>query len=295
MGENQPKKILITGKGSYIGTSFEKWVQQWPDKYMVDTITVKGDSWKRYDFSKYDAVFHVAGIVHQKEKSEMENLYFAVNRDLASEVAKKAKLSGVRQFIFMSSMSVYGLEGKIGEPVVITKDTPCRPNTFYGRSKYEAEQELQRLDDDSFVVAIIRAPMIYGPNCPGNYERLRKLVLRTPVFPLIKNERSMLFIDNLNEFVRLLFDAKSQGLFFPQNKKYSNTTELVRLIANENYKKVLFLRTLVVCIKLFGKHINLANKVFGNLVYDKELSSFADFSYNVASFEKSVHECEMGI
>jgi nucleoside-diphosphate-sugar epimerase len=295
MGENQPKKILITGKESYIGTSFEKWLKQWPEQYEVDTISVKDVSWKNVDFSKYDALFHVAGIVHQKEKPAMRELYFKVNRNLAVEIAKKAKLAGVEQFVFMSSMSVYGLEGKIGEPVVITRDTPCKPNTFYGQSKYEAEQELQKLEDESFKVAIIRAPMIYGPNCPGNYARLRKLVLKVSVFPLIENERSMLFINNFNEFIRLMLERKSRGLFFPQNKKYSNITELVRLIAKENYRKIIFLRSLAVCIKSFGKHLNLVNKVFGNLVYDTELSSFADFWYNVTSLEESVHECEIGI
>jgi UDP-glucose 4-epimerase len=254
---------------------------------MVDTITVKDDSWKIYDFSRYDAVFHVAGIVHLKEKPEMENLYFSVNRDLALEVAKKAKLSGVRQFVFMSSMSVYGLEGKIGEPVVITKDTPCHPNTFYGRSKYEAEQELQKLNDESFKVAIIRAPMIYGPNCPGNYERLRKLVLRTPVFPLIENERSMLFIDNLCECIRLLLHNKLQGLFCPQNVEYVNTSEMVKLIAMVYGRSIYITNIFSPIVKLLGNKMNVINKVFGNLVYEKNSFEYKE-NYAIVNLKESI-------
>src|SRR5699024_10485464 len=100
------KKILITGKNSYIGGKFKEWVEQWPDEYIVDEISVRGDEWKEADFSIYDSVFHVAGIAHRKETKKNKNLYFEVNRDLVQKVAFKAKRDGVRQFIFLSSMSV---------------------------------------------------------------------------------------------------------------------------------------------------------------------------------------------
>jgi nucleoside-diphosphate-sugar epimerase len=285
MDEKRPKKILITGKGSYIGTSLEKWLQQWPDQYLVDKITVKDDFWKTYDFSKCDAVFHVAGIVHQKEKPEMENLYFAVNRDLALEVAKKAKLSGVHQFIFMSSMSVYGLEGKIGETVVITKDTPCHPNTFYGRSKYEAEQELQKLEDESFKVVIIRPPMVYGKGCKGNYARLVDFVLRTPFFPDIKNKRSMIYIENLTEFVNLVIENCSSGLFFPQNSEYVKTSEMVESIAEIHRKKIKLTKSFNLILRFLKT--STINKVFGDLVYEKEMSKFKN-NYCVKDFKTSI-------
>jgi UDP-glucose 4-epimerase len=285
-------RILITGKKSYVGINLKKWLAQWPDKYSVDSISLKNDEWKNKDFSKYDVLFHVAAIVHKKEKPEMKNIYYRINRDLAVEVAKKAKEEGVKQFIFMSSMSVYGLDGKIGEDVVITKDTPCNPNTFYGKSKLEAENELKKMEDEHFRIGIIRAPMVYGPNCPGNYTRFKKLVMKTPVFPLINNKRSMVFINNLCEFIRLLIDNQDRGLFFPQNKEYVNTSEMVRLIAKENYKKIYFSRILAFGIKLFKRQVNILNKVFGNLVFDLELSSYKDFEYCVTDFEKSIELCE---
>ncbi len=285
-------RILITGNRSYVGINLKRWLSQWPDKYSVDSISLKNDEWKNKDFSKYDVLFHTAAIVHKKEKSEMKDIYYRINRDLTVEVAKKAKKEGVKQFIFMSSMSVYGLDGKIGEEVVITKATRCIPTTLYGKSKLEAENELKKLEDGQFCITIIRAPMVYGPNCPGNYTRLKKLVMKTRVFPMVNNKRSMIFIDNLCEFIRLLIDNRESGLFFPQNKEYVNTSELVRLITKENSKNIYFSRILTYGINLFGKRVSVLNKVFGNLVYDLDLSSYKDFGYYVVDFEKSIELCE---
>ena len=82
------KRILITGANSYIGTSFEKWVAQWPEDYQVETVGTRNGEWKELDFSPYDVVFHVAGIAHQDAKADQEELYYKVNRDLTIEVAK---------------------------------------------------------------------------------------------------------------------------------------------------------------------------------------------------------------
>jgi len=287
------KKILITGANSYIGTSFEKWVLQYPEKYSVDTIDMKEETWREKSFKGYDVVFHVAGIAHVSSNPRMKDLYYKVNRDLTIEAAKKAKAEGVKQFIFMSSMSVYGINGLIGEDIVITRDTPCKPNTLYGRSKLEAEKELKKLEDKHFRIAIIRAPMVYGPNCPGNYTRLKELVIKTPVFPMINNKRSMIFIDNLSEFIRLLIENQEKGLFFPQNKEYVDIVELVRLIAKKNKKNMYFSRSLGFGIKFLGKRISVFKKVFGNLVFDLNLSSYKDFEYNIVDFEKSIECCEI--
>ena len=180
------KNILITGANSYVGTSFEKWLSQWPDKYHVDTIDMIDGTWREKSFAGYDAVFHVAGIAHRKETKQNAHLYYEVNRDLAIETAKKAKAEGVSQFIFMSSMSVYGMETG-----VITRDTVPNPKNHYGKSKFEAEQGITALEDESFRVAVLRPPMIYGKGCKGNYQKLAKLARITPVFPDIENKRSM--------------------------------------------------------------------------------------------------------
>ncbi len=263
------KRILITGKNSYIGRSVELWLMREPDKYMVDTVDMEDGSWKDVDFSQYDVVFHVAGIVHQKEKPEMKELYLKVNRDLPVEVAIRAKIAGVSQFIFMSTMAVYGEEGKIGQEVIIDNNTPVNPKTSYGVSKVEAELELVKLNDNSFKIVILRPPMIYGPNCPGNYDRLEKLAVKLPVFPLIDNKRSMLHIDKLCQYIKSYIDTEAEGLFLPQDDNYVNTSLLVKELAMKNGKSIHLSKTAGLIIQLIGKRFNLINKVFGNLVYKK--------------------------
>jgi UDP-glucose 4-epimerase len=286
------RKILITGKGSYVGTSLMKWLQQWPDQYSVEFLSLRGEEWRSKDLTKYDVVFHVAALVHKKEKSSMEDQYFKVNRDLTMELAIKAKESGIGHFIFMSSFSVYGLNGEIGGKGVITNDTPCKPTSFYGKSKLEAEKKIQQIANKDFKVAIVRTPMVYGPNSPGNYERLRKVILKINVFPYINNQRSMIFIDYLSEFIRLVIDNQVEGLFFPQNRGYVNTLELMKLISKENNRNVFFSRILGAVFSTIGKHIDAVNKVFGNLVFDLEDSNHFEHKYCFADLSESISICE---
>lgn len=275
------KKILITGANSYIGTSFEKYMAQWPKKYQVDTVDMIDGTWREKDFSTYDCVYHVAGIAHSdsgKISPEKAKLYYAVNTDLTIETAKKAKADGVKQFIFMSSAIVYGESAPIGKSKMITKDTPVSPANSYGDSKVQAENGILPLNDDNFKVVILRPPMIYGPGSKGNYPVLSKLAQKLPVFPKVDNQRSMLFIDNLMEFVRLMVENEEQGIFWPQNAEYSNTTELVKLIAQTHGKKIVIIPGLTWALKLLSHCTGLVNKAFGSLSYDMGLSIYkADY------------------
>ncbi|MDE1469059.1 NAD-dependent epimerase/dehydratase family protein [Eubacterium limosum] len=286
------KRILITGKDSYIGTSFEKWVGQWPEKYEVTTLDTKGD-WQSHDFSAYDVVFHVAGIAHVNAKVDMEETYYQVNRDLTIEAAKKAKAEGVKQFIFMSSIIVYGDSSKLGEKRVITKDTIPTPTNFYGNSKLQAEQGIQPLQDEQFNVVILRPPMIYGKGSKGNYPKLARLAQKTPIFPDIENERSMLYIDNLCEFIRLMIDNETRGIFFPQNKEYVKTTELVKTIAKVYGKKMRLTKVFNPLIRWGSKKASAINKVFGSLVYEKEMSYYKDNAYCINDLRKTIEKTEI--
>lgn len=274
------KKILITGANSYIGTSLEKWLMKNPNEYYIDTLDMRYDSWKEKDFSGYDVVFHVAGIVHIKETKENQELYFKVNRDLVFDTAKKAKADGVKQFIFISSMSVYGIENGI-----IDQNTPLKPNSAYGKSKKEAEELITKLADEFFIITIIRPPMVYGKGCKGNYTRLSSLALKTPLFPNIDNKRSMIYIDNLSEFVKQLIDNCSDGLFFPQNADYVNTSEMVRLIAEAHGKRLMMTKLLNPLLILLK--VSTINKMFGDLVFEKNLSKYKT-EYNVCGFKESI-------
>ena len=271
------KKILITGANSYIGTSFEKYMAQWPDRYQVDTVDMIDGTWREKSFTGYDCVYHVAGIAHSdsgKISPEKAKLYYAVNTDLTVETAKKAKAEGVKQFIFMSSAIVYGESAPIGKTKVITKDTPVSPANSYGDSKVQAENGILPLNDVNFKVVVLRPPMIYGPGSKGNYPVLSKLAQKLPVFPKVDNQRSMLYIGNLMEFVRLMMDNEEQGIFWPQNAEYSNTTELVKLIAQAHGKKIAVIPGCAWALKLLSHFTGLVNKAFGSLAYDYDLSRY---------------------
>ena len=283
--------ILITGKNSYIGEYFKKWLTKWENKYAIDTVDTMDGIWEQKDFTGVDVVFHVAGIAHVSTNPNMEELYYKVNRDLTIAVARKAKASGVKQFIFMSSIIVYGDSTSVREKNVITKETVPKPANFYGKSKLEAEEGIRQLEDENFKVVIVRPPMIYGKGSKGNYPRLAKLACKVPVFPNIPNERSMLHIDNLCEFIRLMIEHKESGTFYPQNTEYVNTSDMVKQIAEIHGKKIILVKCLNPLIKLMGRFINLINKVFGNLVYDKHLSHYKE-QYCVRSFRESLIETE---
>ncbi|HDX9587168.1 TPA: NAD-dependent epimerase/dehydratase family protein [Bacillus pseudomycoides] len=280
------KRILITGQGSYIGTNFDKWVSKWSDQYNVEKISVKTDEWKQRDFSKYDVVLHVAGIAHVSADPKMEELYYKVNRDLAIEVAEKAKEEKVKQFVFMSSMIIYGADGKLGENKVIDAETEPNPIDFYGRSKLEADLAIQKLNSEEFKTLIVRTPMVYGPNCKGNFPRLKMIARKCPVFPDISNERSMIFIENLCEFLRIVIDKELSGIFFPQNKEYVSTKDIIDLMAKNMGKKVYFVKLFNPVIRMMSKKIHIVNKVLGNKAYDKRVTP--DFDYCVTDFETSI-------
>lgn len=297
------RKILITGAGSYIGTSVERWLNQsqFASMYQTDTLDMQEESWRNYDFSGYDTVFHVAGIAHVdigKITKEQKKLYYSINCDLAVETANKAKAEDVKQFIYMSSIIVYGEGTSVKKKRVITRETKPSPSNFYGDSKWMAEQKLAPLGDDKFHVAILRPPMIYGEGCKGNYQTLKKIALRAPMFPDFPNERSMLYIVNLCEFLRLLIESGEQGIYFPQNAEYVRTSKMVNKIAEIHGRKIYMTKKLNSFLWLLsggrGKCAKMLNKAFGNLVYDQELSDNKEQigEYQIRSFEQALWATE---
>ncbi|KFZ27399.1 MAG: NAD dependent epimerase/dehydratase family protein [Candidatus Izimaplasma bacterium HR2] len=278
------KKILIAGINSYVGTSLEKWLMRIPDKYYVESIDMKNSNWINFNFSKFDVVFYVAGIVHIKLKRKLQYLYSEVNTELVIKAATKSKESGVSHFIFMSTMSIYGLTDGIIGPF-----TQPDPRSLYGKSKLEAENRLIELSDKNFNLSIIRAPMIYGKNSPGNYSKLSKLSLRIFIFPNLNNKRSLIYIDNLSELIKIIIDLKLLGVYLPQNSEYASTTKIVKLIAESHKRKIIFIKWFNPIIR----HIKfkLSKKLFFDLIYKKELSNF-EINYNVVDFENSIKEIE---
>ena len=256
------KKILITGANSYIGDSVKAYLLQWPQEYDVIVKDTIGWEVNESDFYGIDVVFNVAGIAHIKETDENRHLYYEINRDLVIRIAETAKRAGVKQFVALSTMSVYGLT--VGH---ITKKTSVNPTSAYGISKEEADSVIAKMTDKDFKFACLRPPMVYGKGCKGNYQRLRLFALRFPFFPNYSNQRSMIYIGNLCAFVKEVIDQEKDGLFFPQNSDYVETSKMVKLIAENNNRHIRLVRVFNWGIKILP--VNVIRKVFGDLTYEK--------------------------
>lgn len=283
------KRILITGSNSYIGISLQSWLGKHPDKYFIDTVDMRKDSWKKMNFSEYDVIFHVAGIAHVSTDPRKEELYYKVNRDLTIETAQKAKSEGVKQFIFMSSIIVYGDSSSNSR--VIDRNTVPTPSNFYGKSKLQAEEGIKPLKSEDFKIVILRPPMIYGKGSKGNYPKLAKIAQRFPIFPDVDNQRSMLHIDNLCEFIKVIIDHEESGVFFPQNKEYVKTSEMVKIIAEVYGKKIRLTKMFNGPLRLLRFKVGLINKVFGNLGYEQSLSDYK-VNYQIRDLKESIELTE---
>ena len=281
-------KVIITGAGSYVGESVRRYILSTSFDFQIDAVDTMNDAWKEADFSKYIVVYHVAGIAHVNADPKMEALYYKVNRDLTVEVARAAKAAGVKQFIFMSSQIVFH-ESQSLKSEVLTADTKENPNGFYGDSKLQAEKGLHELECDAFKVCILRPPMIYGPNSKGNFPRLVKLAQKTPLFPAWHNKRSMLYIDNLAEFVKQAILRELSGTFYPQNRELADTVEIIRYFAKANGHKVWITRLLNPFVWLGSFILQPINKMFATYYYDPEMSK-VDFDYQLVSFEESLKQ-----
>ncbi len=294
------KKVLITGAGSYIGESFKDYASKhYGDNLDIDTVDMISPKWRDTDFSQYDIVYHVAGLAHADVghvSDEVKEKYYQVNTDLTIEVAKKAKAAGVKQFIFMSSMIVYGESAPFGKEKMVDENTIPTPANFYGDSKWQADKAVRALADDTFKVAVIRPPMIYGKGSKGNYPVLAKLAKKLHVFPNVNNKRSMLHIDNLCEFLCQLMLTSEGGIFMPQNSSYTKTAEMVKEIASVSGHKMAVTGLLNPFVSLAshvpGKVRGLVNKAFGNMTYDMKLSHFPGINYNVNSLKTSIEKTE---
>ena len=297
------KRVLITGAGSYIGESFRSYASTHYPSLSISEIDMLDGSWKKADFSSYDIVYHVAGIAHAdvgNVSDETKEKYYKVNTDLAVEVARKCKAEGVKEFIFMSSMIVYGDSAPYGVKKVVDEHTVPHPANFYGDSKLQADVAVRDLADEKFKVSVLRPPMIYGRGSKGNYPTLAKLAKKLPVFPDVDNERSMLHIDNLCEFlcqIMLVKEVKENAVvLIPQNAEWTKTSEMVREIADVGGKSIKLLKVLNPAVwlgsKVPGKIGGLVNKAFGNSCYAHEVSVSEGIDYQKVDLKESIRRTE---
>lgn len=297
-------RVLVTGAGSYIGEAFRKYVLvHYNANIVVETLDMLDKSWMQKDFSGYDIVYHVAGLAHAdvgNVSEETKEKYYAINTDLAVEVARKGKNEGIKEFIFMSSMIVYGESSRIDAEKLIDENTVPVPANFYGDSKLQADVAVRELADENFKVVVLRPPMIYGRSSKGNYQVLSQIAKRVPVFPAIDNKRSMLHIDNLCEFlcqIMLIEKFKRNSIvLMPQNKEWIKTSDMVRFISGASNKKTIVTKTLNPAVRLArlvpGKISGLVDKAFGNSCYAHEVSEYEGIDYQVNGLKESILKTE---
>ena len=289
------KKVLIAGAHSFIGQSFEEWVHaNFPSDIAVNVQDMHGDTWKKKDFSGYDALIHVAGIAHVdvgKISADDKTEYFKVNRDLVIETAKKARKEGVKQFIFLSSILVYGDAASNGHRRRLKPDDIPGPKSIYGESKLQAEKGILELENEEFHVAIVRLPMVYGAGCKGNFPKLERLATKLPFFPNVHNERSVIYIDNLSEFFARLVLYEGKGLYFPQNPEHISTSELIKTIAcvkgHNLFVSRLFNFVPFICSCIPGRVSAVCKKAFGSISYEMKMSD-CGFAYQLFDLRTSI-------
>jgi len=257
-------RILITGAGSFVGANFRKY-----SKFEnIDEVSLLDFDPVDIHFENYDVVLHLAAIVHQSHKIEEEE-YFKVNRDLCLEVASQAKKSGISQFVFLSTLKVYG--GFVNSTELRNEDSECFPEDAYGKSKYAAEQELRKLEDDNFTVSIIRTPLVYGEGVKANMIYLVKLVERFPLLPFgkIDNRRNFTFAENLVGFIDRIIEKNASGVFITMDNSAHSTTELVTFISKALGKNMILFKLPGLFLKLgYFFASEKLDRLFGSMEFE---------------------------
>ena len=284
-------RILIVGPNSYIARSFSSAAAVRHPDWVLDGLSVRDDRWKTWDYSVYDSVLYCAAVVHRKETPQLTLLSRSLNCDIPvamAELFRAQSLSASPQFIYLSTMAVFGQEGRLGTTVTIDGSTAPAPKTLYGTTKLAAEQALQAAQAGAATVApgsvssaaarpmalaIFRPPMVYGPDCPGNYQQLKKFVLKFRIFPTLINRRSMIHIDTLAAQLMDCVANCRAGIFHPQERNYVCTADLARDIAAESGVSVRFCSLLNPLVRLGALVHPAFSKVWGNLVYAKDIDA----------------------
>jgi len=250
-------KLLLTGSSGFIGSYFQN---NYSDRYDIETFSFLKDNLDNLDLTQIDTVVHLSALVHQMGGAAKE-AYWRVNVDNTLALAQKAKQSGVKQFIFMSSVKVYGEESNIP----YTETTKCEPVDDYGKSKLEAENRLMEMADENFIVSILRTPIVYGKGVKANILNLVKLIDKVPVLPFgsIKNRRSMVYIGNLCDMIEKLCECKMNGTFLAGDDRPVSTSELIEIIAKVRGRKVILLN-----IPLFPQFLKTVKPSFYKRLYE---------------------------
>ena len=282
-------KVLIVGKNSYIAQRTGAWLAKMPEPDEVEYISVRDDSWRQANLSVFNAVIYTAAIVHRKD-TVPEEVYDAVNAQQPFAFAQTAKAAGVRQFVFLSTMGVYGQGKKLPAGNIVDAHTPLKPFPGYGSSKLKGERLIQSLQDEQFHVSIIRPANVYGKDCKGGYiSGFAKITSALPVLPRAFEEsrQGMLFVDNLAELCRLAVHSDCSGVYPAQDRTTVSAYDVMRAMADCICPKKKALRAPV--LKLFRWN-RLVTKLFGGVSYSAEYAKCPLGDYQLVEFREAIKE-----
>lgn len=249
-------KLLITGSSGFVGSYF---IDKYKKKYDIKTFSFRKDDINTFDCREIDEIFHLSALVHQMGGASAEE-YEKVNVTQTLQLARKAKENGVKHFVFMSTVKVYGEETNS----VYTENTICNPEDEYGKSKLKAELELLKLENEDFKVSILRTPIIYGYRVKANIKALISLINKIPILPFgkIENKRSMVYIGNICHLVDELVIQQKAGIFLASDDEPLSTTKLCELISKNLNKKIYLVK-----IPFFESLLKLLKPSFHKRLY----------------------------
>ena len=217
-------KVAVTGASGFIGKRFIEYNR---NRFRLKMITLRNRKMSDIDLNGADVVVHFAGKAHDMTGGNDQD-YFKVNTELTKDLAVQAIKQGVSQFVYISSVKVYGEE----DGVILDENTECHPIDAYGKSKLLAEQWLWTVQSPTFRIAVIRPSLVYGPGVKGNMINLLKLADKAIPLPFgrINNMRSMVYLDNLVELINKVMVEKAHGIFVGADQEPVSTSRLVQLI-----------------------------------------------------------------
>lgn len=273
--------ILVTGPTGFVGRELTKLkrdfrcvVRLGENHPFKNIYTVPGiDSYTEWGscFDEVDSLIHLAGLAHNNSFSVAD--YKAVNTDGTLRLALKAAESGVKRFVFVSSIGVNGTS-TTDKPFI--SNAKENPHNAYAQSKYDAEIGLKKISEETGLeVVIVRPTLVYGPNAPGNFGMLTRLVSKLPIFPfgLANNRRDFIAVQNLADLlITCATHPDAAGhTFLASDGETVSIQEFTNAIAEGLGKKVIQLPIPVSLMRLIGKLTGksvMIEQLYGNLEVD---------------------------
>ena len=277
---NNKINVLITGSTGFIGSYF---INQYSSQFVVNTFSFLRDNFDTLKLDGIDCVVHCGALVHQMKREPSYDEFFDSNVNHTLQMAIKAKANNVKQFIFISTIKVFGEESK----KIFDENSPTSPKDDYGLTKKIAEEKLFELEDKNFKVAILRLPLVFGPGVKANFRSLINIVNQFKILPLgsINNKRSIVFVGNVCHYIFQIIKLRERGIFIANEDESFSTSELINQISKALGKNIILFS-----IPLFNQILKIVKpkyyqRLFENLEVDNSLTK------KILKIKKNKYSC----